>query len=412
MARINNIAPLITKDNWAYDAFGKLRISQPETIFDSKLTNDNAPLFWDDQEVSGGSTSSTYNTDQASVTLAVANTTAGVRTRQTFMRFNYQPGKSQLIMMTGIIGVAATGIDVEVGLVDDDNGLFFYTDGTNVGVCVRTNTSGSPVDAKVAQSAWSLDPMDGSGPSGVTLDFTKTQIMFFDFEWLGVGSVRFGFVVDGIPIYVHEVLNANSLALVYMSTPNLPLRWSIENSGAGAVASITQICSTVISEGGTQATGSIRYKSTNGTHTTATTENVVYAVLGISLQTTKIDGIIELLGTSLYIQSATDVVEWTLRLNPTVASVFTYNNETNSSAATAVGVTANTVTGGTIIAGGYLQSGNNNSGLGAGGVTSLKNAIRLGANIAGTTDTMVLCVMPIGGTAGVEVEGLINWREQ
>ena len=80
----------------ASDAFGRLRTSEPYTIFDSKQIFDNQPLFWDDQEESGSGTTSVHDADAARTRIGVANTTAGKRTRQTFMRFNYQPGKSQL----------------------------------------------------------------------------------------------------------------------------------------------------------------------------------------------------------------------------------------------------------------------------------------------------------------------------
>lgn len=411
--RINQLKsiPTITKNNWAYDAFGKLRISQPETIFDSKLLHDAAPLFWDDQEVSGGSTGSTYNTNQASVTLDVANTTAGKRVRQTFMRFNYQPGKSQLIMMTGVINDPVSGITVEAGPVDDENGFFFYTDGTDVGVCLRSYATGSAVDTKIPQSSWSLDILDGSGTSGVTADWTKTQIFFVDFEWLGVGSVRFGVIVDGIPIYVHEQHHANSIAVVYASTPSLPLRWAIENDGTGVAADVTQICSTVIAEGGSQPTGAIFYESTDGTAVTCSTTATEYAVIGIKLKSTHLDGIVEIVSTSLQIQSATKSIEWRLVLNPTVAGTFTYSAVTNASVEVATGATANTVSGGYKILGGFLESGNNNSGLGSGPINALENAIRVGAAIDGTVDELVLTVTPNNGSSAVDVEGMITWRE-
>ena len=243
-------------DSYNLDAFGRLRSSNPYTLFDSKMVNSALAYIWDDAEVIGtGVTSSTYNANQASVTLAVDDNAAGKRVRQTRRHFNYQSGKSQLILMTGVFGTGTDGITRRMGYFNDKNGLFYEQTTLGMAVVVRTYTSGSAVDASYRQSIWNLDKMDGTGKSGVNLDFTKTQIVFFDMEWLGVGRIRFGWVVDGKIYYCHEVNNANNLTLVYMSTPNLPLRYEIDNDGTGAASSMVQICSTVISEGGEQDTG-------------------------------------------------------------------------------------------------------------------------------------------------------------
>jgi hypothetical protein len=170
-------------DSGNLDAFARVRMSSPETVFDSKQLSDKQPLFWDDQLISGSGGASTYNTNQASTTLSVANLTAAVRVRQTFRRFNYQPGKSQLFIQTGIFGTAATGIKRKIGLFDDKNGLFFDQLSTGMGVTIRTYTSGSAVDTRVAQAAWNIDKLTGPGASGINLDFSKSQIFFFDFEW-------------------------------------------------------------------------------------------------------------------------------------------------------------------------------------------------------------------------------------
>ena len=408
------------QDSPSIDAFGRWRASNPETLFDSKnIFNDsdladtveNQYLFYDNQETSGSGTGTTYDANESSQTLTVSNTTAGTRVRQTKMRFNYQPGKSQLIFLTFNMQGAAANITKREGIFDEQNGLFLELDGTTVNFVRRTYVTGSAVDTEVAQASWNLDTMDGSGASGITLDWTKTQIMIIDFEWLGVGRARMGFVVDGKVYYAHEFLNTNSLDVVYMTTPNLPLRSEISNDGSGAADSMTQICSTVISEGGSQDLGVIRYASTDGTHTTATTENTIYAVLGIRLKSNYLGAAVNVLNAALQIQSATDKCEWILIGNPTVAGTFTYADESYSAIQVARGATANTVTGGIKWAGGYIESGGAQSGSAGSASAGIANAIRLGSAIDGTPDEIVLCVRPIGGSTSVEVEGALTWRE-
>lgn len=399
-----------SQDSTSIDAFGRWRVSNPETLFDSKQIYDNQPLIWDDQEVSGSGTSSTHSVALARSQLAVSASTAGKRVRQTLMRFNYQSGKSQLVYMTSVINSGESGIEVNVGPHDDDNGIFFQSKDGILNAVIRSSTSGSPVDTTVAQSAWNVDKLDGSGPSGIILDESKNHICFFDYEWLGIGRVRVGFVLDGMLITCHNFNHSNDLSTVYMSTPNLPLRFSIENDGSGGASTMDTICCTVISEGGQIRRGSIRYKSTAGTAVVCSTDNVIYAILGMKLKAANISSTIDMMIVSIQIQTASESGEWTLRLNPTVASTFTFANETNSSIMTATGATANTVTGGTIMQGGFAQSGSTQNGRG-GTDAAIENAIRLGAQIDGTVDEIVLCWMPNAGTAAHDIEGSITWRE-
>lgn len=411
---------IVPADTPAIDAFGRFRVSNPETLFDSKnIFNDpdiaaaaeNQPLFYDNQETSGSGTGTQYLANESSQELSVGATTAGTRVRQTKMRFNYQPGKSQAIFLTFNLKGGVSGITKREGVFDENNGLYLELDGTSVYLVVRTKTSGSVVNTRIAQSNWSHDTFDGSGPSGITLDFSKTQILLIDYEWLGVGRVRFCFVVDGIVYYAHTINNTNVLDLVYMQTPNLPLRSEISNDGTGVAATIEQICSTVVSEGATQDLGVIRSASTNGTHTTLTTENVIYAIIGIRLKSAYIGESIKILNKAVQIQSSSDQVEWILKLNPTVADTFAYADETNSAVQIARGASANTVTGGFDLGIGYAESGGIPAGSAGSSDKGLNNAILLGSLIDGTVDTIVLCARPIGGSSAVEIEGSITWRE-
>src|SRR3990172_6339557 len=286
-------------DSPIIDPFGRLRTSAPYTVFDSKQLYDAAPLFFDDAETSGSGTSSVHSVDLAATTMSVGASTAGQRVRQTKRRFNYQPGKGQLIFMTGVLGAGASGITRRVGYFDENNGLFFQLSGTVLSVGRRTKTSGSPVDTVVTQANWNLDTLDGEGTSGIDLDTTKTQILVIDFEWLGVGRARFGFVVDGMLVYCHEMLNANALATVYMSTPNLPLRYEISNDGTGGASSLIHICSTVISEGGQEFNGLVLSTSNGNTHIDANVAGELYACLGLRLKSTYLSATIVNLSMSI-----------------------------------------------------------------------------------------------------------------
>jgi hypothetical protein len=195
-----------------------------------------------------------------------------------------------------------------------------------------------------------------------------------------------------------------------MSTPNLPLRYQMITTGSSPASTMECICSSVMSEGGQDDSGIIRYASTAGTHVACASENTVYAIIGIRLKSAYIGTTINIEKVGIQIQDASNTGEWIWILNPTVNDTFTFSDQTNSAVQIATGGALNTVTGGTRIDGGFAQSSSGGGGSG-GGTERVDNAIRLGSDISGAVDEMVLCWMPNGGTSGHEIEGSIHWRE-
>lgn len=388
------------------DSFGRLRSSSPLTLFDSKQLFDSKPFYFDDQEVSGSGTTSVFSAARASTTIGVASTTAGKRVRQTFQRWNYQPGKSQLVLLTGVLGNSGSGITAGMGYYDDENGVFIQSNEGTVSMVVRSSVSGSPIDNVVVQSSWNGDKLDGTGDSGKVLDPTKAQIWWCDLEWLGVGTARTGFVIDGQFILCHTFNHANVIDSVYMSTPNLPVRYEIENDGTGAASTLEHICCSVISEGGLDSQGELKYATTGGTHIDATSADTIYACIGLRLKPSSLGQMVAIEGISM-INATPDNFEWLLIFNPTVAGTFTYTDKINSQVQTAIssGAAGNTVTGGEILSGGFIKSG-----IDAGSINAVaSNAVKLGAAIDGTPDEIVLCCRPLA--QGADIDASITWRE-
>jgi hypothetical protein len=238
------------------DAFGRVRTSEPFTLGDYKHLYSIDPDFVD-VKVGTGATI-IFDANQAAAILQSGISTNGYTIHQTKRYHHYMPGKSQLIYSTFNFGVAQQNVYKRTGYFDDRDGIFFEQapDGT-LSFVIRSYVTGIASDRRVTQSEWNKDRLTGQDPSGFTLDITKTQLFFTDFEWLGVGRVRCGFAIDGKNVVCHEFYNANHLPTVYMSNPNLPVRCEIRNTGAqvGAGGSFIQICSTVMSEGGYTESG-------------------------------------------------------------------------------------------------------------------------------------------------------------
>lgn len=382
------------------DAFGRLKVSTPVTLFDSKQIFDDQSLFFDDQQTSGSGTSSTYNTNEASVSISVSANTAGKRVRQTFQRFNYKPGKALNMVFTANLSTPQSGITANVGYFDDDNGIYFSSENGKIYIVRRSKTSGIVQNEKVLSSDWNGDPCDGTGPSGLNIDPTKCQIMFIDIEWLGVGRVRCGFFYKGSPVIAHTFYHANEIKKVYMSTPNLPIRYEIENDGTGPASTLLHICSSVNSEGTTEKTGVLRHADSGSIGSLSS--GTKYAVIGIRLKSGFIGLNTLIENISMLATSTNDIAHWELIFNPTVAGTFTYSDVSESGVQIATGANTNTVTGGYELDGGYFTNALPTTAV-------VPNALSLGSAIDGTVDEIVLCCVPI--TNNITVQGSLTWRE-
>lgn len=229
------------------------------TASSRQFTGDNS-LLWENALTGTGSVTATPT--RASVYLSNGGTASGAKVvRQSKYNFLYQAGRSMLLFQTFVLGAATTNVRKRVGFFNENranagDGVFLEQDGTNLEYfTLRTSTSGTYSDAnRYARSAW-FDRFDGGGgsanPSGINLDRTKSQILALDLQYLGVGRVRTGFDIDGVLYPAHEFKNANNLDLVYMRTPDLNLRYEIENTGiAGGTVNFEHICAAVMTEGG------------------------------------------------------------------------------------------------------------------------------------------------------------------
>lgn len=282
-------------DDSSKDAFGRLRVANLNTIFDSKNIHTLHNDVWL-SDISGGGSSITHLSDEAAVQLEAGTGATDYVVRQTGPYWPYTPGHSRLVTMTGVLGAQKANVDTRIGYFDDDDGLFFEMSGALGPILVRrTSVSGSVANAFVPQfetaegagDGWNRDTLGGEGgasnPSGITVDFTKTQIFMIDFQWLGVGRVRYYLDIDGIAVCIHEMNHANSLEEVYMATPTLPIRYEVRNTAATASAtSLKEICSAVATEGDLTASGT-EFHEGNGATFRVAASGVATPVFAIRL---------------------------------------------------------------------------------------------------------------------------------
>ena len=344
----------------AQDAFGRLRVSEPFTMFDSSHRFDDNDLWATATATSG---TAVFNANQGLVDLNVTAASGSSVTRETIKVFAYQPGKSLLVLNTFVMAPPKTGLTQRVGYYGDDNGFYLdQADNVDVAFVKRSAVTGSIIDTVVLQQDWNGDKLDGSGPSGITLDLTKAQILWMDLEWLGVGSVRMGFVINGQFILCHTFHHANIIASTYITTASLPLRYEIFNTaGTSGASTFKQICSTVLSEGGYELRG--KQQSIGTPITTPMTFAVAgtyYPVVGIRLKTTRLDAIVIATAISLIGLGNGKNYQWRV-VNGNVAISGGSWLSAGGDSAVEYNITGTSATGGRVIASGYVNSSNQGS---------------------------------------------------
>lgn len=402
VSNANNPDP---NSNPAVDAFGRSRVSSPASLFDSKQLYDNQPLVWNTQL--NGTGSSSHDSDRASSTLSVSAIGDKV-IRQSKVRTPYQPGKSLLIFSTFVMGDSEAGVSKKVGYFDANNGIFFQNNGDVNSLVIRSSVTGSAQENEITQDNWNIDKFDGTGISGINLDITKAQIFIVDIEWLGVGSVRCGFVINGIVYYVHKFNHANVIDSVYMSTPNLPIRYEIENiSGTATEHTLEQICSSVSSEGGYENKGFSHSASRGITPLTSVDDDHLYPIISLRVKSTHIGAQIRPEFLDLLCTSSNANFYWELIINPTVAGTDAASWQSITNSAIEYDITRNLtnfVTGGYVLASGY----------GAQKVATIGTIINgnfiLGSTIAEVSDQLVLAVQKIGNGMDDFIAS-ITWSE-
>ena len=381
------------------DAFGRLRTSQPYALFDSsnRYAADNQ---FDTSTATGGST--TYLTNEGVVRMDVDTTSGAEVIRQSFRTMLYQPGKSLLFLGTFVMNAAKANLRQRVGYFSTENGLYFELTGASPGTkafVLRTYVGGSVDNTtrRVEQSAWNGDKLDGTGASGLTLDLTKPQILWMDFEWLGVGNVRVGFIINGQYIICHTYQTANVYGTsVYMTTAILPVRYEITNTAATADASyLKQICSSVMSEGGLEPTSidhvAIRTTAKTGVGTT------LLPLVSIRLASTAL-GAVVLPSAVKVIPTSADNFEIQLVKNATLTGA-SYS-AVASDANVEFDVSSTAMSGGTIVQIDYTASSNQST-TPLNPIAAFNWDYQLGASLAGVSDVYTIGVKTFSGTGDI-----------
>jgi hypothetical protein len=403
----------LTPSGTSTDAFGRLRISDPLTLFDSQHRyQDNGK--W--ATANNGTSNTVYTLSESSVNLNVGTANNDYVYRETTKVFAYQPGKSLLIMNTFAMETPKANLTQRIGYFGTDNGIYLENDGIENHFVLRSNSSGTITETRVAQSDWNVDKFDGTGYSSQNgrehsdgINVSNTNIFWTDIEWLGVGDVRCGFVVDGTMKIAHIFHNDNLRKVPYMTTACLPIRYEIKNTGVtSSNSTLKQICSTVISEGGYTISG--KQRAASGLVTSPKdipTAGTFTPIISIRLKSDRLDSIVIPNFSSIIGLTNNATYRYKIVVGGTLTGASWVSAGTNSSVEYDLSATA--ITGGDDVKISFLNVAAG-SGAATEGFQDGLFKFQLERNSFTGTPT-VFSLVATGSTNGNDATGSIDWEE-
>lgn len=402
------------------DVFGRLRVSLPESLFSASEVSTLTGLT--DVWQTAGTGTLTQVTYDSSVDISCTAGQTYVRQSRTYAP--YQPGKSSLVKMTGVLRSTYTPLAIyRMGMFDSnvqktntngfpdrggDGHFFQYTNGV-LSVVQRYSTNTGPNyqdELVVPQASWNVDKLDGTGKSAFNLDTTKANIYFIAREWLGVGEVVMGVVSNLKLMPCHVFYNSNVKSSTYMKTATLPVRYELDNTAGAGPAAMKIVCSCVESEGGYNPQGRIYSADLGVTSRQLQASHAELPVMCIRLKQNY--GRIKVKPLSVGIISedgnANNQIYFRLVQDATVVGG-AWSDYSTANSAIQINTTATSITGGRTVSSSYVNANTTPA-----PIADYPDMPVMTADITGTSGTLVVAARHVDvGTRNVLC--FMQWRE-
>lgn len=386
------------------DALSRLRVSGATTKFEYTFLYDSNTFAFNSQLTAGGLAS--YNSTTKTMTLTCVTTANSESIYQSREYFACPIGKSMMVVLNANFNSIVANVTKRYGQYDANNGFYYELDGTNANVVMRSNTSGSPTNTAVAQSSWNLDKLNGTGPSLITLDFSKAQTMCISYH-AGIGRVLFGFIINGSIVWAHQFLNSNVNTILYSQTCSLPIRASIKNN-ASASSTMQMLSGAVICEGG-DVYASRQYSiNTGSSNTNFTTAGQRKPIFSIRKQSGVTELTAQLIDYGFLLSSGDDFLLEVVK-NPTLTGASWSNAPAGYMQ---LDLTASALSGGTTIYSSYGSGGAAGGLLSAGSSGSSSSdalSYKINSLLDGTSE--IISLVGTNLTATATASAFINYRE-
>jgi hypothetical protein len=386
-----------------YTNNSRLKVAPFQTVFFNTFQYGKETDVWDERVVGVGT--ATFNANASNIVMQVGSTTGSKVIRQTKNVMRYIPGRGATLAFAIRLETPQVGIRRRFGLFDENDGVFFEDDGGTYSYVIRSSTSGITTETRVTRENWNGEKFDGNGWTGVTADPTKQQMISFNYEWYGAGTVDVAWLIKGETIKSHTFDHSNIQDRVWCSTPFLPIRCEIENiTGVAGTHYLYQGSNSLIQEGEPEKLGVLESISNPITGTTMNNANTFYPIVSIRLKSNNLTGVMLLRSLQTATNDNTNIY-WELIENATNTGG-TWVNHPDPNSFMQYNITESATSGGNTLLSGFV----------VGGGSALINiddkaALQLGRSGIGTTsDTYTLaCASPNANKAALAV---LNWIEQ
>lgn len=337
-------------------AFGDNRVAELSPIFhgsfEYSVTN---TLLFEITSTNGGAV--TQGLGMAVInTSTTTNSTAELKSVQ---HLKYHPGLGGLARFTALFTSPVANTEQYIGLAGEngvsepfDNGYMVGYDGTTFGFHRFSND----VKTSVPQASWD-DPMDGTGLSGMTLDQTKINIFYIQFQYLGAGAIKLFVESDstGDLVLVHTIDYANANVEPSVHNPNFHFIMWTNNKATTSNLTIKSSSYGAFIEG--KVTHIERHIPLNSSgareKTTVTTEVAIFTIRSKALfasKTNLIDILFLGIQASIEAGSANNLGQIRIIKNATLGGAPSYTDINTTDSIIEIDTAGTTVSGGTEIA--------------------------------------------------------------
>jgi hypothetical protein len=389
---INEVTVNISNQNT--DLFDRLAVAEDVPLWSySHRYDDDIALYWDTKLTGTGNTI-THDADKVVEVINNGTANANESIYRTYRYFEYSKGRMQSFFVTVNPKGAVANVTKKWGCFDDDNGLFFHLNGTSPELVIRSKTSGSVSETVISRASWD-DPMDGTGASGITIDFTKLNLYYIQFAWLGGNAVEWGVFQDGQKFAIHRAPLSNLSETSYSQSANLPFNFEVKNNAAlGAASTLEVNCLAVFNNGIQDQLGEVFGVDTGTTEQSiSTSENVIAA---IRMQSSLNQASLRALNFNLVSPSGNSTIYYKVEIGGT----FTGDSWSSISNSIAEGLSSfSSYTNGFVLQSGYVQAGQSIQ------VEEILSNLYIGRDIDGNSQVLALIAQTINSTAKVLFSG-------
>lgn len=209
----------VTLTNLPNSTFGEVPTAELTPLIQLNFTYNNCPQLVTETLTGSGSTT---NTDGMAVASSSAAISSSARLA-TNLPIKNRSGQGILVRFTAVFSAGVAGNDQYAGAYDIVNGIGFGFNGIDFGIFKRSDS----ITDWYLQTDWNVDKLDGTGPSGVNIDFGVGYGNVFEIKYKSNGFGGIVFKVENPYtaqlIVVHVIQYANSSSTPTFENDSFPI---------------------------------------------------------------------------------------------------------------------------------------------------------------------------------------------